>query len=398
MNQYDNRSTTWIELSQDALINNVHVCKKIVGDGHLFPVIKGNAYGHGMVPIATVLDGQSAVAGLCVFSLSEALLLRASGIAKKILVLGVIDANPLLAVDNGIDMMVGDHVMLDRLNRIASAAGVRFAVHLKIDTGLSRFGFRADSFDQQVPVLLSYTSIDIVGMASHLLEAERDDSEYTQQQLALFAHTVHTWRHLFPVLVYVHIANSAGSMMYDLGYTNLFRIGLSIYGYWPSVHIENMMRDKYPDDRLQPVLSWKARIVAIKNVPTGVPVGYRRGFITSRPTRVGVVPVGYADGYHMELFPGAVVKIGHEYAPLIGRVAMNTILIDLTDMPLVTEGATVCLIGDDERINAQAVASLTSMNNPRYITTTIGNHIPRHLVHDHLVIQHGDIRHVALGT
>lgn len=375
-------TSNWIEINANALINNICAYKKIINHQTLSLVIKGNAYGHGMVIIAKIADPLPEVNYFCVFKLSEAITLRNVGIKKPLLILGEIDTDPTLLCDNTISYLIGDLPTLQKLSAIAQQQNTIFSIHLKIDTGLSRFGFNSASLTHILPNILTLPNLSIEGIASHLAESESPNSALTKHQLSTFNTIVEQHKTLLPQLRYIHIANSAASSLYQLPYTNFFRIGLGIYGYWASPSIKEHTEKMHPTILLQPILSWYAKIIHINHVPAGRSVGYKQTFITSRNTTIGVLPIGYSDGYLPELSNIGVVKINDVYAPIIGRIAMNTILIDITDVPNASIGSIATIIGDDPYTNLQALANHTPLKNPRYISTKLATETPRIIIND----------------
>ncbi len=371
--------TTWIELNKEALIHNVQSFKGLIGNRYLAPVIKSNAYGHGLLEIASVLNTLNVVDYLCVFNLSDAIRLKQKGITKPILVLGTIDTDPYPWINETISYLVGDLVTMDCLAAVAHKAKTRCSIHLKIETGLSRFGFSPASIHEHLESIATNEHIVVTGIASHLAEAEVVDSSITLNQLQRFEQTVTHCLTRLTEVKYVHIGNSAAAVLYPLEFSNMFRVGIGIYGYWPSLppELEQELQAQY---KLRPVLTWKTRVAAIQKIGPQQGVGYKHMYITTKPTTIAVLPVGYHDGYHLALSNQSHVRINGRLAPTRGRIAMNTIMVDITDIPDVQVGTEVSLIDDTPSITARALAEYTPFHNGRYITTTLHPKIPRIVV------------------
>jgi len=371
---------TWLEINKHALYHNISQFKQIVHNRALAPVIKSNAYGHGAVCIAQLLEADDGVAFLCCASLSEALVLRAAGIKKPLLVLGIVDVPPAHA-DDAVAFMTGDLRLLYELNEIGRVNNRIFAVHLKIDTGLSRFGIMPADAVSTIAQLKQLRHLDIQGIATHLADAHNADQSYTVEQLVLFDKVVtdcaqHGWH-----FKWVHSANSAATLSHDLPMNTLFRVGLALYGLWPSQSTFLAAKQRMPSIDLIPILTWKTSIIAIKEVASGSFVGYKKTFKTKRTTKIGIMPVGYYDGYDFRLSNKAVVLINGQYASVIGRICMNLTMIDITDIATVDVATSVTLLGSSEKISAYALAHLMEQDNVRLCLTALGNHLSRVVMH-----------------
>jgi alanine racemase len=371
---------TWIELRSSAFNHNVKQFKQIVGRGALALVLKSNAYGHGMREIAQLAEKNSEVDWLCVARLTEALLLRSYGITKSILVLSFIDTDPALALNQAIECIVSDYHTAVTLDAVGRNGGIPFPIHVKIDTGLSRFGVMPDeliSFMQQLDRL---PYITVRGIATHCAESNSADRTFTLQQLALFDRMIAQLDNANYWVEFKHVANSAATLGYALPNCNFFRVGLGILGYWPSRAIQEVGQQRHANLHLQPVLQWKTRLAHIKKIPKHSSVGYFRTFVAQRDTVIGLLPLGYADGYNPGFSNRVQVRINGSLVPVIGRIAMNVCMVDLTDIAQPAIGAEVLLMGDDPDLNVSQFTSYVEIPNERYITTTICRNIPRIIV------------------
>ena len=323
----------WVEIDLGALAHNAGVAREAAGGGDLMAVVKADGYGHGMVAVGAALE--SSVDAFGVASVEEGIRLRAAGCRLPVMVLGAVvpDFFPAL-VANDLQAMISNVEEAGALSEAAVAAEKMVAMHLMLDTGMGRIGFlNEDSLGQ----LAELDNIDIVGVASHYPSAD-EDADFTKQQLEVFLARVEA-AGLAPH--WTHIANSAGVLDFPNTTTNMVRAGLMLYGISPlEAHQE----------KLRPALAWKTRIALVRNLPPGSGVSYGRTFITEREpfTRVATVSVGYGDGYQRALSGnGADVLIRGQRCPIIGRVTMDQIMVDVTGLgDVVMAGDEVVLIGE----------------------------------------------------
>jgi len=354
---------TYVEISTSAFNHNAAYYKNKIGShNNLAIVIKGNAYGHGLHQISALCEQNEYIDWICVAQLSEGLALE--NIAKPILVLSYSDVSPEYAVNKNIHFMVDYLEYAQNLNEIGKKHSYQFNVHVKIDTGLSRMGVLSDQALDFIQQLQKLDYIHLAGVYSHF-SASDSNPECTAYQLEQYNNTLLMLHdhHIFPE--YVHMGNSAStSTVAYAPHFNFFRVGIGVYG---------LGHDRA---HLQPVLSWKTTIVNTKSVPVGSSIGYTGSFIAQRPTRIALLPVGYYDGYSFRFSNKTVVKIKDSYAPIIGRVAMNMTIIDVTDVEA-HRGDEVILLGAEEPINAHNLALIGEIKNVREILTGINPMIAR---------------------
>jgi len=376
-----NRPYTWIEINASAFTNNLALYKNIIGKDRVFaPVIKSNAYGHDMHQIARICEESGYVDWLCVGLLSDAIALRMSGITKPIFVLGYLDGNLAQAAGQNIDMLLFDYETAQELNAVGKEHNCTFNVHIKVDTGLSRLGVFPDQLIPFVQRVRALPFIHINGIYSHFAEPQALDDWYTQMQLAKFNHALNQLTQANIYIPRIHIANSAATTRFNLEQCNMFRVGAGIYGLWASELVKAITQERCPGFNIQTVLSWKTRVISIKDVPTDTFVGYIRTHQTKRQTKLATIPIGYHDGYTLHYSNRAEVRIGNYYAPVVGRVCMNHTIIDVTDIPNVHVGDEVLLVGDDPKVNVYTFAQLIGNNNAREVLTVINPHIQRFVV------------------
>lgn len=355
---------TYLEISASAFNHNAAYYKNKIGNhNNLAVVIKGNGYGHGLHQIAALCEQSAFVDWVCVAQLSEALVLQ-NVLTKPILVLGYSDADPESAAHKNIHFMVDHLEYAQNLNDIGKKYGCQFNVHVKIDTGLSRMGVSVEQAYDFIQQLKTLPYIVIAGIYSHF-SASDSNAEFTQHQFRQYNGLLEQLSIQASVPTYIHMSNSASiSTIQYPEHFNFFRVGLGMYGLGP--------------DRayLQPVMTWKTHIVNIKTVPTGSYISYTGSYKTTRLTRIALLPLGYYDGYDFRFSNKTFVLINGQYAPVLGRVAMNMTIIDVTDIQA-EKNDEVALIGSSEKVDVHHLATLAEIKNVREIITGISPLIPR---------------------
>ncbi len=337
-----------ITVSSAALRHNAEALRALVGPERAAFVVKGNAYGHGLVATARTIE--QLAARVCVYALEEALVLRAAGIAAPILVLGPI---PPSALEDALEA----RVELALWNATSFAQGLREAarkrqqaarVHVKVNTDLNRLGFEPHELVGAVARFQTMPEIAIAGIFSHLASAEEIDSPYTMHQLGAFERGLAECEPLFdrgalrPVR---HIAASAAAMLWPKTRLDMVRLGIALYGLWPSPQTREAMAAN--PLQLRPALSYRSQLVAVRTIAAGASVGYGGSYHAPREMRVGVVPAGYADGVPRALSNRGAFLVDGALCPIVGRVAMNMTEIELSGAPNAHVGSPVTLIGRD---------------------------------------------------
>lgn len=374
-------SLVWIELDADAPDRNVRELRSCTAGAPLFcAVVKSNAYGHGMKEIAGLIPSAD---WLAVNSLDEGLELRGLGERRPVLLMGHAPLDRLgEALDAGLRLTVFNRETLDRLERLASPARPA-VIHLKVETGTGRQGVMPEDL---VPMALRARSIPGVvteGISTHFANIEDTlNHGYAERQLAVFRSCMDSLAAAGAAPPVVHAACTAAGILFPSTHFGMVREGIGVYGLWPSreTYLSALMGGR-PVPSLRPVLSWKTRLVQVKEVPEGSFVGYGCTFRTTRRTRIGVLPVGYADGYDRALGNSAWVLVRGRRAPVIGRVCMNLTMIDVTDIESPSLEEEVVLLGrsGDEEISAETMASWAGTINYE-IVTRISPLLPRIVV------------------
>jgi len=370
-------SAVWCEVDTDALAENMRTFRRLVGpDVRLAPAVKGGAYGHGLIPAARAFIAGGAD-WLCIHQIDEARRLRAAGIDVPLHQVGPVMLDELAEVEAlGVQPVVYNHETIDRL----IALGSRARLHLKIETGNHRQGLALPEALTLAARIADAPGLELAGVSSHFANIEdTTDHRYARHQLARFEEAVGALRaagHAVPIR---HLSNSAAALLWpEQGY-EMVRVGVAGYGLWPSketrVAAALAGRGRIA---LRPALGWKTRIGQIKTVPEGAFVGYGCTFMTTHKTRLAIAPVGYYDGYDRKVSNLAHVLVRGRRAPVRGRVCMNIIMIDVTDVPDARLEDEVVLLGrqGDETITAEQLAGWAGTINYEVITRIAG-HVPR---------------------
>jgi alanine racemase len=371
-----------IELSRPALVHNLGVAKKLAGECCLVaPVVKGNAYGHGLVPVAKTLAEEGAH-GLCVFSAEEGALLRTVGIKLPILVLGYVDHDQMeLIAEHDLRMFVDSSELAQELNALGKRHGRQIPIHLKFDTGMGRFGVFHEDAERFIAQLDAYPCLRIEGVASHFATSDRvGNNEYCFEQFGRFQHILGLLENkgIHPSIR--HISNTAAVLRYPEMRLDMIRPGRMIYGYLPRE--EDAQHYEEQGISLQQVISVKTVVAITKHVPAGTPIGYGCTYTMTRDSQIATMPFGYADGLSRFLANQGHVLIKGQRAPIIGRVSMNAVTVDITDIQGVVRGDEVVLLGSqgDAMISCYEMARMLMQTLPYNVLTAFQDSIPRILI------------------
>ncbi len=301
-------------------------------------VVKSDAYGHGLLEVSRVLES-SGVWGLGVSEIEEAASLRNAGIKLPIVLLSGICPGTEDDVAR-LDLITGvpDLFMLDMLEKAAARAGKRLHVHIKVDTGMGRFGLSQSGLEMVVRSRASWPHLEFSGLYSHMSAADDPEDPFNAEQIKRFRAMLETagscgWNPRF-----VHLANSAALIHFPETHFDLVRPGIALYGLYPG-------RPPEGPSFLQAVMSFKSRVVSIRDVPSGYPVSYGHTYRTGRPSKIAVVPVGYDDGYLRSMSGRSQVIIKGTRCPVIGRICMKAMMVDVTEVNSPRTGDAVTLLG-----------------------------------------------------
>ncbi|MGN0869450.1 MAG: alanine racemase [Akkermansia sp.] len=342
---HESPSRAWVDVDLEAIAHNLDIARQALPDTALMPVIKAGAYGHGLEPVARRLDNDG-ITFFGVANAGEARRLSRAGVRTKPFILGPSfpDEREEIVLNNWCcTLSTLDEA--EHFEQLAALYDKTFVCHLAVDTGMGREGFLPGELGSIIEPLRRMQHLRIDGLMSHFPAAD-EDVPYTQREIELFSDCVKLLSPHFR-LRYRHIAASAGELGYEIPVANLARPGLLLYGIAPMASIY--------DGVLRPTLRLSARVSLVRELPAGHGVAYGRTYITTRPTRVATIGIGYADGWSRRLSgSGARVCIGGKLCPMLGRVTMDQIMVDVSDAPDVRPGDTVELIG--EHIPATEVA------------------------------------------
>lgn len=363
---------TWAEIDLNAIKHNFNQVRKLVGrEVKVMVVVKGNAYGHGIVEVSKALS-RLGVDYLGVATIDEALLLRKKNIARPILVLGSVFSTEVeIALRNDITLTLANNEILRIIDRKAKELNRQAKVHIKIDTGMGRIGvWHEDEALRFVDEAASSKFIDIEGVYTHFSAAARD-RVYTNYQIESFERLLGQLLNRGLDVPYRHAANSIATVNLARSHLNLVRPGLIIYGMYPKRGFQRLIS-------LKPVLSLKTKIGYLKEVPPGRSISYGRTYVTQSYTKIATIPIGYADGYGRILSNKAEVLVRGEKAPVVGKVTMDQTMVNVGHIKDVKVGDEVVLIGKqgENEITTERLAKLAG-TIPYEIVCSITDRVPR---------------------
>ena len=374
---------TWAEIDLDALAHNYRRARELTGPGvRYLGVVKADAYGHGAIQVAAQLEELGADY-LAVSSLDEARELRHGGIDAPILILGHTPPEmvPEL-IRYHITQAVSARAKAEEYNAAASACGGRLKVHIKVDTGMSRLGFlvRDEHFDGGVEAIAASCALpglEAEGIFTHFAVSDEDDADseaYTREQFAIFTRVLDALAERGRTFAIRHCANSGALARYPEMYLDMVRPGIALYG----VGADAKRLD------LRPVMSLKSSISTIKTFDPDTDISYGRTFHTRERTRIGVLPIGYADGFFRGLSNRMSVVTDQGPAPQRGRICMDMCMVDLTDLPDVKVGDTVEIFGSRQKVDDLA-ALLDTI--PYELTCAVSRRVPRVYLEDGKIVE-----------
>lgn len=374
---------TWCEVSQSALAANLQALRQHLGPAPLLaPTVKGNAYGHGL-ELAARAFLEAGADWLCVNALYEARALRQAGIQAPLYLVGYVGRHELeeaLALD--CDLVLYNHQTFEEVAALAQRRGQQARLHLKLETGNNRQGLRQEQALELARRVHQHPHTRLRGLSSHYANIEdTTDHSFARAQLARFEGFVQKLHSLGIHPELRHMANSAACLLWPQQALDLARPGIAAYGMWPSPEtLVAALLSGHRDLKLQPALRWLCRIAQLKEVPAGEYIGYGCTYRATHPTRLAILPVGYYDGYDRKLSNTAHVLIDGQRAPVRGRVCMNILMVDVTDIPQATLEQEVVLLGSagegQESITAEQMGAWANTINYE-ITTRINERIPR---------------------
>jgi alanine racemase len=380
---------TWAEVSLAALGENFHAVQRHVGeDVTICAVVKADGYGHGAVECALALESEGAE-WLGVTDAAEGLALRNAGIKARILLMtGIWKGEEDEIVARNLTPTIWEPWHIESLERAArrrpdglssQMASNRLPVHLKLDTGMNRLGASQEALPRLCEMLSACKHLALEGVSTHFASAEVLDANDAVLQMKRFEEGLAVLRNYGFQPALVHMGNSAAMSARPDTWRTMVRPGIALYGY-SLAFTRGGAPAAVKELPLRPVLSWKTRVLTVKEVAAGEAVGYMGTFVTKARSRIAVLPVGYADGYPRLLSNRARVIVGGEYAPVVGRVSMDLTIVDVSRIPNLAVGDEVILIGKDERsgktVDAVELARLCE-SVPYEILCGLSQRVPR---------------------
>lgn len=368
-------SRVYAEIDLDAIRRNFdHMRENMDPKTKMMAVIKTDGYGHGAVPVAQKMEEQDYLWGFAVATAEEAYELREHQIHKPILILGyTFEEDYEKLTEEEIRPVIFQYDTARELSDTAVKLGKRLAVHLAVDTGMTRIGFRDD--DESIAVIKKIKELPglfIEGMFTHFARADEADKAFTMEQLDRYLAFTRRLQENGVEIPLKHCSNSAGILEVPEAHLDLVRAGITMYGIYPS---DEVSRESVP---LSPAMSLKSHIVFIKDVEAGIPVSYGGTYITERKSRVATIPVGYGDGYPRSLSNRGYVLIHGKKAPVLGRICMDQFMVDVTKIPEAQNLDEVVLMGQSEGafLGVEELGELSG-RFPYEFVCCIGKRVPR---------------------
>ena len=366
---------TWVEINKKRLEHNLHSFREHIGPSVLLmPVVKSNAYGHGMLEVARICDASSFVDRLAVVNNDEAVMLKLAGINKPIQILSFFDKNDdsiIQSIKNEVTFPVyyaGQAIYLDKL---ATRIGKSVKIHIKIDTGTTRTGIQPDEIENFLSSLSGLKKIVVEGIWSHFASSEADP-EFTNFQNKIFEKTCKkAQNNLGKNFCLRHIACSAAAILHKKTHFDAVRVGLGIYGLYPDESCRNKID-------LKPILSWKTTIIQIKKIKKGTKISYGGTYTMKNDGYIAVLPVGYYDGYDRDWSNRSFVRIGKDVFPVRGRICMNLSMVEVNSG--VKAGDTAELISGTSTPSVDQLTALSKNRINYEVTTRINPVLPRIVV------------------
>jgi alanine racemase len=380
---------TWAEIDLDAIAHNARGLKRLIGNNtELMAVVKANGYGHGAVPVAEVALDNGA-SSLAVHRTLEGIQLRQAGITAPVLIMGYTlpaQAETIVRWDltptvNTLEQAQALSIALRQAQDVAaSPPGKLLPIHVKVDTGLGRFGLLPEEVANFVRAISELPGLTLEGIYTHFAVADAADKAYTLQQFEIYLEVVKGLEEAGFTIPIKHVASSSAALDLPEMRLDMVRCGITLYGLRPSDEVE-------PTISLRPAMTLKSRVARVRTLPTGSSISYGCTYTTTEPTPVALVPVGYGDGYHRLLSNRGQVLIRGQRAPIVGRVCMDQFVVKVSDIPNAQQDDEVVLLGQqgDDEISAEEVASWTGTINYE-VTTSILPRVTRVYLKDGQVV------------
>ncbi len=382
MNQLTKSLLSWVEIDGKALAANARTLRAQTGPDVIFcSALKANAYGHGLTLCANILQRERATDWIAVNSLWEAEKLRANGITLPLYIMGYIPLSELESVfTHDVRIVVYNQETVMQLEEIGKRLEKTARVHLKVETGNHRQGVYEQDIPSWIALFAACKHVVLEGLSTHFANIEdTHDHSYAQQQTQRFDGYISQFKQAGMPIPFLHSANSAATILFSKTHGTMVRTGIALYGLWPSDEVKQEVSiSREQKISLSPVLSWRARVAQVRPILKDSLIGYGCSFRAERNMVIAIIPVGYYDGFDRGLSSGGEVLIHGRRAKLCGRVCMNMIMVDVTDIGDVHIEDEVTLIGrdGDEEITAGEMAG--EIGTIHYeVVTRIREDIPR---------------------
>lgn len=369
----------YIEISKNRLLHNINEFLKLAPQGRIAPVLKSNAYGHGLIEIAKIIEQEcrenlklkESIPFFVIDSYFEALALRSKGIKTPLLIIGY--NRPEILLNPNLKNVSYAITSIDTLQKIQYTKK-SVNIHIKIDTGMHRQGILISEIPDALQIIKKNKKINLEGICSHLSDADNADPSFTKKQIETWNNVVDDIKSEFPNIKYIHLSNTHGHKYSELIKSNVSRLGIGLYGIADG--FENILD-------LKPVLQMKTIITGIKKIKKGQTVGYNNTFVADKDTAVATVPIGYFEGLDRRLSDKGFFEIGKDktLCPIIGRISMNISTVDISQASDVKIGDEVVVISNepDNKNSIQSIAKITQ-TIPYEIVIYIPEHLKRVVV------------------
>lgn len=356
------------EINLGAIKNNLtKIRRHIQEQSKLCVVVKANAYGHGAVEVSKIAE-EIGADFLAVATVEEGLELRRAGFTLPILILGLIPESAIeISVENNLTLTVCDFDFAKKISDVAAEKNILVKVHLKIETGMGRIGIFPEDAVEVAEKISKLPNVELEGVFSHFADADSIDKTFTQKQLEIFKQTCEKIQARGVEIKIRHIAESAAILEIPDAHFDMVRSGIITYGLYPSPDVQKNIA-------LQSAMTLKAKIAYIKKISAGVSIGYGRDFVAKKDSVIATLPLGYADGY-LRAYKNFSVEIHGKLAPIAGRVCMDQVMIDVTEISGVKVGDEVILFGGEKISIDDAAKHLQTVNYE--VTCLISGRVPR---------------------
>lgn len=363
---------TVLKVNVRDIAHNVRALKNIIGEAQLMAVVKADALGHGAVEAARIVLENGAT-WLGVASIEEGIELRDAGIKAPILIFGgIFPEQVIVCMQYNLDIIISDNNFIRQVKQSGISFEKEVYAHLKIDTGMHRLGVSPEYLINALKEAKEVKNLNFRGICTHFSESASSNKNISQKQIELFNKCVIEAESFLGFEIPLkHMANSAGIINHKESHFNMVRSGFGLYGYYDDSRLSEVVK-------LRPAITWLTKIISVRDVEVGERIGYGGTYVTTRPTKVATIPIGYADGFNRLLSNKGQVIVRGKRVNIIGRICMDLSMIDVTNLEDVVEGEEVVLLGKqlDEEISIYEMANLIG-SIPNDVLVSIKNRVPR---------------------